>query len=410
MRRRDLLRAGACAGFAAAAAPWRWALARPGARAPEAAGLADQLPPPLRPEVFERRIREAQALLARNRIDVLFAEPGSNFEYLAGATFGRSERLVALLLPRSGEPVIVAPAFEVERIRRAVHVGRVEGWEEAQDPYALVAALVRKMPRRLRRIGIEESTRYDVLYRLGQALPDWIAVPGRPILRAMRIRKSPEEVALLRRAVEITEAAIAATFARLDVGMTDREAAEILDAEFSRRGVRGGGLVQFGPTSALPHGGTEGRRLELGMPVLIDAGCRVHGYTSDITRMHYFGHSPPDRYVEVYNTVLGAQTAAMEIARPGAACQDLDRAARRVIEAAGYGPLFTHRLGHGIGLDGHEDPYLVEGNAETLEPGMTFTIEPGIYLPEEWGVRIEDDVVVTETGIETLSTRPSALG
>jgi Xaa-Pro dipeptidase len=176
-----------------------------------------------------------------------------------------------------------------------------------------------------------------------------------------------------------------------------------------QRGVEGGGLVQFGPTSALPHGGTEGRRLALGMPVLIDAGCRVHDYTSDITRMHYFGSAPPDEYVEVYNTVLGAQTAAVEAARRGVACQELDRVARRLIERAGYGKFFTHRLGHGIGMDGHEPPYLVEGNEETIEPGMTFTIEPGIYLPGQWGVRIEDDFLVTEDGLQALSTRASAL-
>ncbi|MGH7545877.1 MAG: M24 family metallopeptidase, partial [Gemmatimonadota bacterium] len=341
--------------------------------------------------------------------DVLFVEPGTNFEYLTSARFGRSERLIALLVPRSGDPVIVAPAFEVERVRRATHLKNLIGWEEAEDPYAKVGAAVARMPRRSRRIGIEASTRYAVFYALGRALPDWIGIPAEPVLGPLRIKKSPAEVAMIRRGVEITEAAIAVTFARLDTGMTDRDVARLLSDEMRNRGAEGGGLVQFGPTSALPHGGTEGRRLELGMPVLIDAGCQVHSYTSDITRMHFFGSAPPAKYVEVYNTVLGAQTAAVELARPGVECQALDRVARQVIEQAGYGRFFTHRLGHGIGMDGHEPPYLVEGNELTLEPGMTFTIEPGIYLPGEWGVRIEDDFVVTKDGLQPLSTRASAI-
>lgn len=410
MRRRRFLQAAALAGFTAAVgARSRTSRAAEPGTEPAAGPGQDQLPPPLGPDVFRRRIASAQALMRQRRIDVLFTEPGSNFRYLAKGSFRRSERLIALLVPRSGEPVIVAPAFEVERVRRAVHIRNVVGWEESDDPYALVESVVSRMPRRNRRIGIEGSTRYDVFYALGQALPRWIGVPGEPVFQTLRIKKSPEEVALLRRAVEITEAAIAATFAELESGVTDRDVARALSEEMRRRGVEGGGLVQFGPTSALPHGGTEGRRLELGMPVLIDAGCRVHDYTSDITRMHFFGSALPEKYIEVYNIVLGAQTAAVEAARPGATAQELDRAARQVIAAAGYGGFFTHRLGHGIGLDGHEPPYLVEGNEMTLEPGMTFTIEPGIYLPGEWGVRIEDDFVVTDGGIEALSSRASAL-
>lgn len=409
MRRRHFLQVSTLAGLAAVAGTPRLSLGAsritPGPDEPD----DNQLPPALGPEVFRRRVQSAQALMRRRRMDVLFTEPATNFEYLTGARFGRSERLIALLVPRTGDPAIVAPAFEVERVRRATHLKNVIGWEEAEDPFAKVAAAVGRMPRRSRRIGIEASTRYHVFYALGQALPDWIGLPAEPVLGPLRIKKSPAEVAMIRRGVEITEAAIAATFARLDTGMTDRDVARVLSEEMRNRGAEGGGLVQFGPTSALPHGGTEGRRLELGMPVLIDAGCQVHSYTSDITRMHFFGSAPPAKYVEVYNTVLGAQTAAVELAHPGVECQALDRVARQVIEQAGYGPFFTHRLGHGIGLDGHEPPYLVEGNELTLEPGMTFTIEPGIYLPAEWGVRIEDDFVVLEDGLQSISTRVSAI-
>lgn len=405
MQRRDFLQVSALAGLGAVAGAPRFAFGTGRAATPG----DGQLPPALGPEVFRRRVESAQGLMRRRRMDVLFTEPGTNFAYLTGARIGRSERLIALLVPRTGDPVIVAPAFEVERVRRATHLRNVVGWEEAEDPYAKVSAAVGRMPRRSRRIGIEASTRYEVFYALGQALPTWIGIPAEPVLGPLRIDKSPAEVAMIRRAVEITEAAIASTFARLDSGMADRDVARLLSEEMRTRGVEGDGLVQFGPTSALPHGGTEGRRLELGMPVLIDAGCRVHSYTSDITRMHFFGSAPPAKYVEVYNTVLGAQTAAVELARPGVECQALDRVARQVIQQAGYGPFFTHRLGHGIGMDGHEPPYLVEGNALALEPGMTFTIEPGIYLPGEWGVRIEDDFLVTDDGLQALSTRTSAM-
>lgn len=371
--------------------------------------LPPELPPPLGPQVFQRRIERVQELLGRRRIHILFAEPSTNFEYLAGATFGRSERLIALLVPRSGDPVILAPAFEAERVRRATHIREVLGWEESEDPYALVRSAVARMARLPGRVAVEGSTRYSTLYALGRALPRWAVMPADPIFVALRIHKSPEEVALIRRAAQITEAAIAAAFGRLETGWTDREVARLLAEEMRTRGVEGGGLVQFGPTSASPHGGTENRKLALGMPVLIDAGCRVHGYTSDVTRMHFFGSHIPDTYREVYNTVLGAQTAAVEAAKPGVPCQELDRIARRVIAAAGYGPYFTHRLGHGLGMDGHEPPYLVEGNDQAIKPGMTFTIEPGIYLPGEWGVRLEDDFLVTESGLEALSTRVATL-
>jgi Xaa-Pro dipeptidase len=177
-----------------------------------------------------------------------------------------------------------------------------------------------------------------------------------------------------------------------------------------RRGAPGDGLVQFGPSSALPHGGPAGASLERESPVLIDCGCRVDGYTSDITRTVWFGDHPSSEFVTVFNLVHDAQTAAIELGKPlFTRCQEMDQAARRVITEGGFGPLFTHRLGHGIGLDGHELPYLVEGNETRLEPGMVFTIEPGIYQVGKFGVRIEDDCVMTESGVAVLSHRPAKL-
>lgn len=368
----------------------------------------DQAIDALPDSVYRERLQRAQALLDEYDYAAVFCEPGTNFAYLAGASFGRSERLLALILPRRGEPAVVAPSFEVERVERALALQTgIRGWSEEENPHRLVADVLATAGRG--RVGIEPSTRFGVVAGLRDVMPDREFVDATSLFTHLRIIKSDEELALIRHAISITQRAIAATFARLAPGMTERDVADRLSEQMARDGGRGGGLVQFGPNSALPHGGPGVATLEAGTPVLIDAGCRIHGYTSDITRMHFFGDEPSPRYKEVFNTVFAAQTAAYEAGRPGMECQQLDSIGRRIIEEAGYGRHFTHRLGHGMGMDGHEPPYLVEGNRRKLEPGMVFTIEPGIYLPDEWGLRIEDDFVVRENGLEPLSTRTSPM-
>jgi Xaa-Pro dipeptidase len=404
MRRRDFFRAAGSAGAAALLTD----LGAAGAAAAIGDSPVAQTIEPLAPATFRRRQQRAQALMEEHRLDALFCEPSTNFTYLTGADFWRSERLIALLLPVSGTPFIVAPGFEVERVERTVEsISDIRGWNEDADPFRLLADALTATPPG--RIGVEPSSRFGMAARLQHVLPGWELADAEALFTRLRIVKSEDELRLIRRAVSITETAIAATFGTLAAGVTDREAAEYLSQQMREHGGQGAGLVQFGSTSALPHGGTEGRRLERGMPVLIDAGCRVHGYTSDITRMHFFGDEPGPQYREVFNTVFAAQTAAFDAGRPGMPCRELDRIARHVINESGYGQSFTHRLGHGMGMDGHEPPYLVEGNERTLEPGMVFTIEPGIYLPGQWGVRIEDDVVVREDGLEALSTRVAPL-
>src|SRR2546430_7625463 len=200
---------------------------------------------------------------------------------------------------------------------------------------------------------------------------------------------------------------MAATFAQLAVGTTEVQVAQTLSREMEQRGAPGGGLVQFGPSSALPHGGPAGPKLERETVVLIDCGCRVTGYESDITRTIWFGDHPSDEFTKVFNLVQDAQGAAIELGRPlYTPCQEMDRAARKVIADGGYGPSFTHRLGHGLGMDGHEVPYLVEGNQTRLEPGMVFTVEPGIYQLGRFGVRIEDDCLMTDQGVDGVRQRP----
>jgi len=366
-------------------------------------GMAQE--PSLSPEVFARRLDRARAELKARGLRCLIATPGTNYEYLTGYNPGRSERLIALILPVDGVPAVVCPSFEVERIKRHSVIADAPGWEEQDDPYGLVRDTVRRLAPRAGTIALESSTGYQSALRLAAALSGWKFVDAAPVTERLRIVKAPEEVALIRRAIEITQGAMAATFGQLAVGMTERDVARLLSREMQQRGAEGGGLVQFGPSSALPHGGPAAAALARETVVLIDCGCRVGGYESDITRTVWFGDSPTDEFRKVFNVVHDAQTAAIELGRPRTPCQDMDRAARRVITAAGYGPFFTHRLGHGLGMDGHEPPYLVEGNALGLEPGMVFTDEPGIYQLGKFGVRIEDDCVMTESGVQLLSER-----
>src|SRR5438046_401263 len=365
--------------------------------------------PSLSPEVFARRLDRARAELKARGLRGLIASPGTNSEYPTGYNPGRSERLIALILPVAGVPAVVCPSFEVERIKRHSVVTGARGWEEQDDPYALVRDTVRRLAPRAGTNALESSTGYQTSLRLAAALPRWKFVDAAPVTERLRIVKAPEEVALFRRAIEITQGAMTATFAQLAVGMTERDVARLLSHEMQQRGAEGGGLVQFGPSSALPHGGPAAAALARETVVLIDCGCRVGGYESDITRTVWFGDRPSDEFRRVFNVVHDAQTAAMELGRPGTPGEEMDRAARHVITAAHYGPFFTHRLGHGLGMDGHEPEYLVEGNKTHLEPGMVFTIEPGIYQLGKFGVRIEDDCVMTESGVEVLSQRASKL-
>ena len=368
--------------------------------------------PTLGPEVFAQRIERLQAELKTRKLDLFIAEPSTNFQYFTGYNPGRSERLILLMIPVTGTPALICPSFEVERIKRNAAINDVRGWEEDQNPWKLVkkAGQEMKPPRRKGSATIEPSTSYQSFLHIEDQLGGWKFSNGSGVTERLRIIKSPEEIALIRQAIGVTEASIAATFAQLVVGMRERDVATLLSREMASRGSSGGGLVQFGPSSALPHGGPSAGALARETVVLIDAGSRVEGYTSDITRTIWFGDAPADEFKKVFNIVHDAQTAAIENAKPFTTqCQDVDRAARKVITDAGYGQFFTHRLGHGMGMDGHEVPYMVEGNETRLEPAMVSTDEPGIYQLNKFGVRIEDDCVMTDNGVEVLSHRPAKL-
>jgi Xaa-Pro dipeptidase len=368
--------------------------------------------PTLGPATFARRIERLQSELKTRKLDLFVAEPSTNLQYFTGYNPGRSERLILLMVPASGNPALICPSFEVERIKRNSVISDARGWEEQENPWSLVGKAVHDLQpgRRSGVVAVEPTTSYYSSLRLADTLSGWRLVDGSAVTERLRIIKSPEEIDLIRRAIVATEASIAATFSQLAVGMTERDVAGLLSREMTSRGSPGGGLVQFGPSSALPHGGPSAGQLARETVVLIDAGSRIEGYTSDITRTIWFGDAPSDEFKKVYNLVHDAQTAAIENAKPNVTeCQEVDRAARKVIRDAGYGQYFTHRLGHGMGMDGHEPPYMVEGNTTRLEPGMVFTDEPGIYQLNKFGVRIEDDCVMTPNGVEVLSHRPSKL-
>jgi Xaa-Pro aminopeptidase len=346
--------------------------------------------------IYERRLATVRERLSAAGADGLYATPSSNLFYLTGIRFDRSERLTALFLFKDRDPFVVCPSFEANRLRTMSAVEEVHAWEETGDAFAMAASL---FPAESGRLAVEPSTAYDDVERLIGKRSAWKPFSAADLFTALRMVKTPEEIQSIRDAIAVALPRFRKAFASLRAGSVEAEISHDFGGE---------NVVQFGPSSALPHGASSPRALAKGEAVLIDAWDKPEGYYYDITRSTYFG-TPTDEYRKVWSVVLEAQSAAIETAAPGIPCSEVDAAARRVIENAGYGEYFTHRLGHGLGIDVHEPPYMVAHNPTVLEPGMTFTSEPGIYLPGRFGVRIEDDVLVTERGAESLSPRVERL-
>lgn len=398
------------------------ALAATGARPAAGQAPADELPeavralqpmtegvPPISVEEHRARLAAAQRLLVESGLDAAVIGPGSSLTYFTGATWGLSERFLGLVLSRSGDPVWVTPAFEEDRAREQIRIGTdVRAWQEDESPYALVAQALRERGAAGGRVAIEETLPFAFSEGVAQAAPAARLTGATVVTATCRAVKDAHEIALMRRACAISLTAFRAVFASLREGLSVSQVSGWISAAHRRLGARGGALVLFGPDAAFPHGTTKPRTLRAGDIVLVDGGCELHGYSSDITRSGVFGAPPTPRQRLVWDLVRKAQQAAFDAARPGVECQAIDAAARRVIEDGGFGPgykYFKHRLGHGIGLDGHEWPYMVRGNTTKLRAGVTFTDEPGIYIPGELGIRHEDTVVVTEAGCENLVPR-----
>lgn len=373
---------------------------------------------PISPEEIRGRLDHAQKLMAEPptlaagkspaaKYDGLFLAPGTSLYYFTGIRWGLSERLLGLVLPRTGEPVLIVPAFEEGRLREKLRFPiEVRVWQEDQSPTKIAAAAMADRGIRTGRVGIEETTGFTFFDHLREAAPGFEYVSADPITIACRGHKSPQELELMRLACEATFDVFRAVFASLKAGMSQEEIGHLVEGGFSKMGLRGGALVLLGASAALPHGTQQPQKLKEGDVVLIDGGCQVEGYESDVTRTGIFGQ-PTEKVAHAFEIVRKAQDAALDAARAGRLSGTVDDAARAVITGAGYGPdykYFTHRLGHGIGLDGHEHPYLVRGSKTVLEPGMTFSNEPGIYVPGEFGLRCEDDMVITANGPAQLLT------
>jgi Xaa-Pro dipeptidase len=378
---------------------------------------------PIIPEEFAQRVQRAQQLMASSTsspplaalvptYDALFFAPGTSLYYFTGIRWGLSERLLGVVIPRMGDPILVVPGFEEGRMREKLRVPmEVIPWQEDQSPTKLAADALAARGIRTGRMGIEETTGFTFFDHLRQAAPGFEFVSSDPLTIACRAHKSPHELELMRLACDATFDVFRAVFASVNEGMSQEDIAHLVEAGFSKMSLRGGALVLLGASAALPHGTLQPQKLKEGDVILIDGGCAVEGYESDVTRTSVLG-KPSDKVAKAFEIVRKSQDAALDAARAGRLSGTVDDAARAVVTAAGYGPdykFFTHRLGHGIGLDGHEHPYLVRGSQTVLEPSMTFSNEPGIYVRGEFGLRCEDDMVIAPDGPAQLLTRNFAV-
>ncbi len=366
---------------------------------------------PISNDERRQRIARARQLMQQNGLDAIFMIGGTSLVYFANLRWWNSERLGALVLPAKGEPFFVCPAFEQDRLQEQLAQGPFEGkvevriWQEDEDPYQRVVQGLRDRAMATGTIGIEERVTFVFSYGVAQAGPALKIVSATPVTAGCRMIKSPHELELMKLANQATWTVYRAVYQALQPGMTQRDCSNLISAAYERIGFRGGASVQVGEYTALPHGSMTPQMIREGSPLMIDDGCSVEGYSSDITRTFVLGKAA-DNIKRVFEIVQRAQKAALAAARPGVACESIDAAARKVIVDAGYGPeyrFFSHRVGHGIGMDGHEWPYLVRGNTLPLASGMTFSDEPGIYIRGQFGVRLEDDIHITTEGAEFLS-------
>jgi Xaa-Pro dipeptidase len=349
------------------------------------------------------RMEKAQRLMVENGMDALYLEPGSSLFYYTGVEWSGGERMFAMILPAQGDPAYVCPQFEEERARELIRFGDdVRGWEEEEDPGVLVGQILADRGIRTGTVGMEERVRFFLFDAVRKNAPHLDYVLGTPVTAGCRMYKSEAELALMQRANDITIEAYKAVVPLLHEGMTKGELRELASMAHRALGVTGSIGANFGESSAFPHGSIQPRDLREGDMVLMDGGCGVEGYRSDISRTTVFGE-PTQRQTDVWNLELEAQNAAFAAAQVGVPCEEVDAAARKVIVDAGFGPDYLipglpHRTGHGIGLDGHEWTNFVRGNKTPLAPGMCFSDEPMIAIYGEFGVRLEDCLYMTEEG------------
>ncbi len=409
MQRRQFLGTAALGGLAAALPA--------SVIAADTAGLPDLAATavPIGAEERKARIAKAAELLRAHDMHALLIEPGSSLIYFTGVEWWRSERLTAAVLTREGEVAIVTPFFEEPSVRESLGVAAdVLTWNEDENPLAAVANWLGKRGLAKGRVGAEETVRFFAVDGLQKAMPDVTVVNGAPVVRGCRMIKSAAEIALMRLASDITIAAYRHTAPRIEAGMTPADIDAIMGAATKALGGRGEfNLILLGEASAYPHGSGKPQAVRPGEVVLMDCGATVHGYQSDISRSFVFGKASP-RQRQVWDQMRKGQEVAFAAARIGAPAGAVDDAVRAYYESLGYGPGYklpgtSHRTGHGIGLDGHEPVNLVRGETTPLAAGMCFSNEPGIYIPGEFGIRLEDCFHMTESGPEWFSEPPPSI-
>lgn len=408
--RRALLRGVAALPLLATAATLR-------AAEPDLAGLADMTSAAVPITAGERlsRIARAQALMKANGIGAVLIESGSSLVYFTGVEWHRSERLTAAVLPVEGDPCIVTPFFEEPSVRETLAIPcEVRVWQEDEDPLKLVAAFLRERNLARQPVGIEETVRYFAVDGLAHALPGAKIVSANPVVRGCRMVKTASEIALMQLASDVTIAAYRWVYPRVETGMTRDQIAALMNAATRKLGGEPEfALVLIGEAAAYPHGSRAAQIVADGQVVLMDCGCTVQGYQSDISRTFVHGAATRAQRT-VWDHVRAGQATAFAAARIGTPAGAVDDAVRGFYESLGYGPRYrlpglSHRTGHGIGLDGHEPVNLVHGEPTRLAPGMCFSDEPGLYLPGAFGVRLEDCFHMTPTGPKWFSVPPLSI-
>ena len=359
-------------------------------------------------EAFERRVREAKRRLDDRGDDALVLFPSQNLQYLTGFAEEPGERHLLLFVPAVGEPVFFVPELYGEQISQASSIADVRTWGDADDPVPRIADIAAELGLGGGHLLVDDTMWALFTQDLRTALPEATFGLASEVLSDLRIRKDDAELDAMARAAAVADETVRDLRAMGEdvIGLTETELAAEIERSLEANGGTGVSfdtIVGSGPNGAKPHHHHGDREIRPGEPVVLDFGTRVDGYPSDQTRTLVFGGEPSEEVREVHDVVREAEQAGVDAVEPGVTAESVDAAAREVIEAAGYGEQFIHRTGHGVGLDVHEAPYIVEGNERELEPGMVFSVEPGIYLPGEFGVRIEDLVVVTEDGCRRLN-------
>ncbi|RYY25123.1 MAG: aminopeptidase P family protein [Sphingomonadales bacterium] len=370
---------------------------------------------PIGPEERKARIARAQALMAKNNIGAVLIEPGSSLVYFTGVEWWRSERLTCVVIPVEGEPCIVTPFFEEPSVRESLGIpAEIRVWQEDEDPLAVVAGFLKERKLAARPIGIEETNRFFIVDGLQKALPTAKIVSANPVVRGCRGSKTAPEIALMQLATDVTLAAYRWTYPQIKAGMTPQEIGALMTAATRKLG----GKVEFnlillGEAAAYPHGSGKPQKVVPGEVVLMDCGCNVHGYQSDVSRSFVFGEALAKQR-KVWDQVAKGQKIAFAAAQLGKPAGSVDDAVRFYYASEGYGPDYklpglSHRTGHGIGMDGHEPVNLVRGEKTLLAPGMCFSNEPGIYIPGSFGIRLEDCFHMTENGPKWFSEPPKSI-